>query len=254
MKSSTLSINSVTPYYLLAAIAIVLISETVGPMVFKNIFILSNISIILILRMVELMLMILIMFHSQLKLELSTFNSKKDQFNCRLWSLKFLFFNILNRLLNLQHIKEGIKIGFLWSLYFAVVAFIGRILILFITQTDPILLFKSPMISEIKQSGAFEVMLFLFTACIVSSLTEELFFRGFIYAFARRYGVLCATISSTLIFTVCHNIEKNRIITLIPLIGGIVFALSYEYSKSLAAPIIIHILGNTAIFTLALLN
>ena len=36
-------------------------------------------------------------------------------------------------------------------------------------------------------------------------------------------------------------------------VGGLVFALAYEYSGSLLAPILIHALGNLAIFSLALL-
>jgi|LGVF01.1.fsa_nt_gb hypothetical protein len=36
--------------------------------------------------------------------------------------------------------------------------------------------------------------------------------------------------------------------------GGILFAVAYETSGSLAAPIVIHVLGNLAIFTVSLIS
>jgi hypothetical protein len=37
------------------------------------------------------------------------------------------------------------------------------------------------------------------------------------------------------------------------MIGGILFAVAYELEKNLLVPIIIHVLGNLAIFVLALI-
>ena len=37
------------------------------------------------------------------------------------------------------------------------------------------------------------------------------------------------------------------------MIGGILFAVAYEMEKNLLVPITIHVLGNLAIFTLALI-
>ncbi|MBF0378421.1 MAG: CPBP family intramembrane metalloprotease [Desulfamplus sp.] len=157
-------------------------------------------------------------------------------------------------------LKKGLRTGLLWSFYFGIAAIVGAFMILYITRKNPLLFFNSPLVSNLLSSSSpnskqFEVAIFMFTGCIVSPFAEELFFRGFIYSFFRKYGVTAALIISTSIFLLCHISGSNSINSalVIPFIGGIIFALSYEYSKSLVSPIIIHSLGNTALFTINLL-
>ncbi|MBF0229340.1 MAG: CPBP family intramembrane metalloprotease [Desulfamplus sp.] len=158
-----------------------------------------------------------------------------------------------------QNLRKGVKTGLLWSFYFGIAAIVGAFMILSITRKNPLLFFNSPLFSNLLSNSSpdnkqFEVAIFMFTGCIVSPFAEELFFRGFIYSFFRKYGVTAALIISTSIFLLCHisGSKSIQLSLIIPFIGGIIFALSYEYSKSLAAPIIIHTLGNTAIFTINL--
>ncbi|MBF0413758.1 MAG: CPBP family intramembrane metalloprotease [Desulfamplus sp.] len=234
---------------LLKALSAILLCEIGGVVVLQNILTLSKIETIFILRTVETVLMILITIQAKYK-EFKDKNPKVKKPEVKLnW---FNLYSFTNH--SFDHIKKGVKAGFTWSFYLGIIAVAGGILILLVTQNNPILLFKSPFIEDLRQNGRLELTIFLITACIVSPFAEELFFRGFLYSFFRKYGVFFALVASTLIFTLCHITSSISKIPLVPLTGGVIFALSYQYSKSLAAPIIIHILGNTAIFTLSFLN
>jgi hypothetical protein len=57
---------------------------------------------------------------------------------------------------------------------------------------------------------------------------------------------------STLLFVLSH--PSRHTIPVPQMIGGILFAVAYEMEKNLLAPITIHILGNLAIFILALIT
>ena len=96
-----------------------------------------------------------------------------------------------------------------------------------------------------------DLLLFFIVGGIVGPVAEELFFRGILYGFLRRWGVILALILSTLIFVLCHPISHGIPVT--RLVGGLVFALAYEIGDSLIVPITIHGLGNLAIFTLSLM-
>jgi len=90
---------------------------------------------------------------------------------------------------------------------------------------------------------------FLLVGGILGPITEEIFFRGIIYGFCRRWGIAAAIILSTAIFILSHPIGGSPPVT--QLAGGIVFAVAYEKGQSLMAPITIHCLGNLAIFSLS---
>ena len=87
---------------------------------------------------------------------------------------------------------------------------------------------------------------------LVAPIAEEIFFRGVIYGFLRRWGVLLALAGSTVIFVLAHAISSR--IPLTQIVGGIVFAVAYEVEGKLMVPITIHVLGNMAIFTLSLVS
>jgi len=54
---------------------------------------------------------------------------------------------------------------------------------------------------------------------------------------------------STYLFVIAHQTGAG--IPLPQLVGGIVFCISYEIEESLITPIIIHSLGNIALFTIS---
>ena len=61
--------------------------------------------------------------------------------------------------------------------------------------------------------------------------------------------MLLALIISTLMFVLAHSVGAGFPVTQV--IGGILFAVAYEVEGNLMVPITIHVLGNSALFTLA---
>ena len=100
-------------------------------------------------------------------------------------------------------------------------------------------------------AGGAGLLLYLGVGGIVAPAAEELFFRGVLYGYFRRWGWPAALALSTACFVLAHGWPQNPPIT--QLVGGLVFAAAYETSGSLAAPMVVHILGNLAIFFIALL-
>lgn len=98
-----------------------------------------------------------------------------------------------------------------------------------------------------------EFILFFLVGGIISPITEELFFRGVIYGFLRRWGAISAVVFSSLAFVLAHHMVSTGLL-FIPFTGGIVFALAYEIEKNLMVPITLHVLGNLAIFVLSSLS
>ena len=147
--------------------------------------------------------------------------------------------------LDLPSMASGLKKGLIWSICFgAVVSFAW--LLLTVLGTNPL-----PLIHTYVPSRPGEIILFFFIGGIVGPFAEELFFRGVIYGFFRRWGVAVALVLSTAMFVLIHPLKGGLPITQV--VGGIVFALAYEMGGSLVVPITVHALGNIAIFTLSLL-
>ncbi len=84
---------------------------------------------------------------------------------------------------------------------------------------------------------------------LIAPVAEEIFFRGLIYGYCRRWGFWPALVLSTLIFTLLH--AEAAAVPIPQIVGGLVFAVAYEIEKKLLVPIIIHVLGNLALFSLA---
>lgn len=211
-------------HLLMAATVTVSACEACGGAVFKKM--LSSMESLLIVRTLELLLMVILL-------------------RCTKGGFQHLGIGYSGR--SKTALYNGIRIGLIWSLIFAASALTGSIMILSLTGTDPLLFLKAPL-----PENSSDLAIFLLTGAIISPIAEEFFFRGFIHSYFQRYGAWVAIVTSTLLFAVCHMAEGSSI-PVVPLTGGVVFAMSYEYSKSLAAPIIIHILGNSAIFTISLL-
>ena len=139
----------------------------------------------------------------------------------------------------------GLKKGLIWSVSFGVAAAIGLLFV---------------HLAGFKISGLFRMQLpadssrlviFFVVGVLIGPIAEEIFFRGILYGFLRRWGAPTAIVLSTMLFVLPHT--SGSVVPVTQLIGGILFAVAYEVEKNLLVPIIVHCLGNLAIFTLALL-
>lgn len=139
----------------------------------------------------------------------------------------------------------GIKKGLLWSAVFAAFAVILYIVLLG-AGIDALTWIRTPL-SKSHQA----LILFFIVGGIISPVAEELFFRGILFGFFRRWGATTAVVLSTILFVLPHL--KKGAIPVTQMVGGVVFAAAYEKEKSLTTPIVIHSLGNLTIFSLSLM-
>jgi len=142
--------------------------------------------------------------------------------------------------------RSGLARGIIWSLIFGVVA-AGTFAILIIAGINPFALIRVDLPEPLLQ-----LLVFFITGTLIGPLAEEIFFRGILYGFLRRWGIITALIISNLLFVLMHPLSGS--IPVPQIVGGIVFALAYEIKGELTAPLTIHILGNTALFSLSLFN
>ncbi len=142
---------------------------------------------------------------------------------------------------------SGFRRGLLWS-----AGFLGAVLLVFVSLAamgiDPIPFIRTPV-----PKNAVALVLFFLVGGVVAPITEELFFRGVLYGFLRRWGTLRAVVLSSLAFTWAHETGFTGL-ALIQLTGGVLFAVAYEVEKNLMVPVTLHILGNLTIFVLSLPN
>jgi len=139
---------------------------------------------------------------------------------------------------------EGLKKGIVWSLGFGLIAG-GTMLVLYVMGHNPLLLVRSPLPTTNAQLAGFFLV-----GGFIAPVAEELCFRGILYTYFRRWGIILALVASTIIFVVLHATHG---LPVTQIVGGIVFAVAYEISHNLMVPITIHALGNLAIFSLSLL-
>jgi membrane protease YdiL (CAAX protease family) len=142
-------------------------------------------------------------------------------------------------------IAHGVRRGLIWSAGFALVVALASA-VLYVAGIDPLVLLKVRLPGRLSQ-----ILLFLLVGGIVGPIAEELFFRGILYGFLRRWGVVVAVVVSTGVFVLGHPISQGFPVP--QALGGIVFALAYEIEGSLMTPIVIHVLGNLALYTLSLI-
>jgi membrane protease YdiL (CAAX protease family) len=141
---------------------------------------------------------------------------------------------------------SGLKKGLLWSAGFGAITSIVCVG-LFAASMNPLTFIRAQIPTQTS-----DLILFFIVGGILGPVAEEVFFRGILYGFLRRWGVIVAIVFSTLIFVLCHPIHHGIPVT--RLLGGILFAVAYEISGSLMVPITIHALGNLAIFTISLIS
>jgi CAAX protease family protein len=143
-----------------------------------------------------------------------------------------------------RDLGEGFKNGLIWSGGFGAAVCIGfGLLLLF--GIDPLPMFQMPVPGRQPALG-----LFFLVGGVIAPVCEEIFFRGILYGFFRRWGCVAAVLLSTLIFTGAHGIGGRFPVT--QAVGGVLFALAYEFGGSLMVPITVHVLGNLTIFAIAL--
>lgn len=140
---------------------------------------------------------------------------------------------------------HGLKRGFFWSFGFGGVVGIGFI-ILALSGVNPFHLFKTRL-----PGSEIDILFFFIAGGLIAPVAEEIFFRGVLYGYLRKNGAVFAAITSTVIFAAMHSIGGS--VPVVQAVGGLLFAAAYEIEKSLITPIIIHVLGNIAIFTLSLI-
>jgi membrane protease YdiL (CAAX protease family) len=141
---------------------------------------------------------------------------------------------------------HGLSRGLLWSLSLGAIVMAGFV-VLFLVGMDPLILFRV----QLPQRRT-DLLLFLFVGGIIGPVAEEIFFRAVLYGFFRRWGIVTAVSLSTLIFVLIHPVGRHIPIT--QAVGGVLFALAYELEKSLVPPIVIHVLGNLAIFGIGMIQ
>lgn len=147
--------------------------------------------------------------------------------------------------LNPSEMTEGFKRGLIWSVGFGIIAGISFV-VLSLFGFNPL-----DMIQVQLPAGIGVVMMYVIISVFIGPVAEEVFFRGIIYGFFRRWGIIAALIASSLLFILAHSVIRG--VPIPQVVGGIVFALAYEIEGSLMVPITIHILGNMAMLIVSLI-
>jgi membrane protease YdiL (CAAX protease family) len=148
--------------------------------------------------------------------------------------------------LNRSDFGLGVKRGLIWSLGFG--ALTTALLIgLHVLQLHPLEWIRIRLPEKVS-----DVLVLFLTGIVIGPVAEEIFFRGVLYGFFRRWGVVTALFLSTFFFVLLH-LRMNPL-PVPQAVGGILFALAYEREKNLYTPIVIHALGNGAIFSLSLFH
>ncbi len=86
---------------------------------------------------------------------------------------------------------------------------------------------------------------------VLAPVVEELVFRGLLYRMLReQWGIAASVAVSAILFSLMHQ----GIIVSPQLAGGIIFALAYEWSRSLWVSIALHMGANGAVYSISLLT
>ena len=144
--------------------------------------------------------------------------------------------------LSRSNMVPGLLRGLLWSVCFGIAAGV-LFLVLFAVGINPLKLVHTPMPSALEQ-----ILIMYLVGGVIGPVAEEIFFRGIIFGFFRRWGFYAALLISTAFFVLPHF--DGRHLPLTQMVGGIVFTIAYEKEKKLMVPLTIHCLGNMAIFSL----
>jgi membrane protease YdiL (CAAX protease family) len=139
-------------------------------------------------------------------------------------------------------IGSGILRGIVWSMGFGAVVAVGWVAGR-LAGIIPVGLFQTRM----PQQPA-DILTYFVVGAGVAPIAEEIYFRGLVFGYLRRWGPVAAILGSTLLFVTVHPDLQH--IPIPQIVGGLLFALSCEVEKNLMVPIIIHMSGNLALFSL----
>ncbi len=142
--------------------------------------------------------------------------------------------------LHSRQLLPGIKRGMVWSAGFGLLTAVGCG-ILYLFHYHPLSLLRVPLPAQTGTRA-----LFFIVGGLIAPVTEEIVFRGILYGYFRKWGVLPALLLSTLLFAMAHSG-----VSIVQASGGLLFAVAYEFEKKLLTPIIIHATGNLALFSLS---
>lgn len=137
----------------------------------------------------------------------------------------------------------GLRRGLLWSAGFGALSGIA-FGVLYMAGLNPLAFVRTAL-----PKSSPDLFFFFLIGGILAPAAEEVFFRGILYGFLRRWGIAVALVLSTSAFALTHGLGHGFPLTQV--VGGILFAVAYELEKNLVVPISIHCLGNMAIFTLS---
>ena len=203
-----------------------------------------KLAVILIVTVFIIDLLVVIIFSIFEILENITWNFVSDFIDAAI--LLYLLKRVISILFN-QNISDYFKtdFGIIKSLSFAILS-IGIVLgISYFTYPIASRLPTFEIFEEIRQGlfqkpkNNFEFILLVFSISIIPAFTEEIFLRGVLYKnFRRKYGVTVSVIILTVIFYLFH-LDPQMIIFLI--VGNIVLCLSFEYTRILVVPFVIHL-------------
>ena len=143
------------------------------------------------------------------------------------------------------HITTGIKKGIIWSACFGIAAGLLFAAIMALNK-NPLDILGTPLPRLVSQR-----ILFFAVGGLIAPVAEEVIFRGVVYGFLRRWGIGAALVGTTLLFSLAH---MRGGVPLTQIIGGLVFAIAYEKERNLMVPIVVHVIGNMAIFSLSLVR
>ncbi len=143
-------------------------------------------------------------------------------------------------------IGSGILRGIVWSMGFGAVVAVG-LAVGRLAAIIPVGFFQSRMPQQ-----PVDIFTYFLVGAGVAPIAEEIYFRGLVFGYLRRWGPIAAILGSTLLFVVVHPNLQN--IPIPQIVGGLLFALSYEVEKNLMVPIVIHMSGNMALFSLPYLH
>lgn len=141
--------------------------------------------------------------------------------------------------------SAGIRQGVIWSAGFGMLVLIGFGLLVLMGQNPLQLLRMRLPVDPIDRFW------YILVGILVAPIGEELFFRGVLYGYFRRWGVFPALAASSLLFVSAHS---SAGIPVTQMAGGVLFAVAYEIEGRLMTPITIHALGNLALFSLSFFN
>ena len=147
--------------------------------------------------------------------------------------------------LSARGIAPGIRQGLIWSAAFGLLVLVVSLAAWLLAGINTFARMRAGSDATV---GA--LILFLVVGGIVSPVAEEIAFRGVLYGYLRRWGAWAAIALSSLLFVLAHAATGG--FPLAQTVGGILFALAYERERNLFVPMVIHILGNLAIFSISL--